>query len=77
MNRYKMPCSVSDDPTYDYSDYIEQEGAYASYEEGPGEPEDLHPGDPLSKRYFKNTHNHRENPHEDDKTKGLGKRNPS
>ena len=50
MNRYKMPCSVSDDPTYDYSDYIEQEGAYASYEEGPGEPEDLHPGDPLSQK---------------------------
>ena len=28
MNR--MPCSITDDPYYDYSDYIEQEGIYKS-----------------------------------------------
>lgn len=27
MNR--EPCRVSDDPSYDYSDYIENEGVYA------------------------------------------------
>ena len=26
MNR--MPCRVSDDPSYDYSDYIEEDGYY-------------------------------------------------
>lgn len=28
----KMPCSVTDDPSYDYSDYIEGKGVYEPYE---------------------------------------------
>jgi hypothetical protein len=24
----KMPCSVTDDPSFDYSDYVEKEGVY-------------------------------------------------
>lgn len=33
MNR--EPCRISDDPSYDYSDYEEQTGYYKPYEEDP------------------------------------------
>jgi len=29
----KMPCSVTDDPSFDYSDYVEDEGVYAPAKE--------------------------------------------
>lgn len=74
----RMPCRVSDDPYYNYSDYIEQEGVYAPYEEGPCEPEDLHPNDPLFKHYHNSTHQLKEEQsYENDKTKGFGTRDKS
>jgi len=39
-NMSRMPCRVSDDPFYDYSDYIEGQGVYAAETEAPCEPED-------------------------------------
>jgi len=39
----KMPCSVTDDPSFDYSDYVEGEGVYAPIKEehdDPAEEED-------------------------------------
>ena len=36
----RMPCRVSDDPFYDYSDYIEGQGVYVAETEAPCEPED-------------------------------------
>lgn len=29
----RMPCSITDDPYNDYSDYIEQKGVYKPYQE--------------------------------------------
>jgi len=39
MNR--MPCSITDDPYNDYSDYIEQKGVYKT----PNEQEEDHEDD--------------------------------
>ena len=30
----REPCRISDDPSYDYSDYVEGKGYYAPYDEG-------------------------------------------
>ncbi len=41
MERVIMLCRITDDPSYDYSDYCEGKGAYAPYEEDyRTEPED-------------------------------------
>ena len=36
----RMPCRVTDDPYYDYSDYVEQKGVYAITEDDNYEEED-------------------------------------
>ena len=74
----RMSCRVSDDPYYDYSDYIEQEGVYAPYKEDTAEPEDIHPNDPLLQHYHNSIDNLKEEQsYENDKTKGLGTRDKS
>jgi hypothetical protein len=39
MNR--MPCSISDDPYSDYSDYVEEKGMYAPKPTDNADDEDL------------------------------------
>ena len=36
----RMPCRITDDPYYDYSDYIEGEGVYEHYRDDDAEQDD-------------------------------------